>query len=264
MSDNLITSKYTLLIVTILSITMMAASIVPSFFSTTAFAASDNDDVVVDPTVQTSVEADPNVNVDPDVEVAKGCVEISDNDEVTQVNEQSANQEVHKNNDVGDGGVVVEPTAQASIQIAANFNVDDDVIIILGCNDGGAKVTDNDEVTQVNEQSANQEIDSDSEVGDGGVLFSQVIQKSRQTAVNYNADKDVFIVLGCNDENVEITDNDEVTQVNEQSANQEVDRNSDVGDGGVLFSQVIQKSRQTAVNYGQDNDRPVLVPLPNL
>ena len=125
-------------------------------------------------------------------------------------------------------------------------------------------INDNDEVTQVNEQSANQEIDSDSEVGDGGVLFSQVIQKSRQTAVNYNADKDVFIVLGCNDENVEITDNDEVTQVNEQSANQEVHKNNDVGDGGVLFSQVIQKSRQTAVNYGQDNDRPVLVPLPNL
>jgi hypothetical protein len=126
-------------------------------------------------------------------------------------------------------------------------------------------INDNDEVTQVNEQSANQEIDSDSEVGDGGVLFSQVIQKSRQTAVNYNADKDVFIVLGCNDENVEITDNDEVTQVNEQSANQEVHKNNDVGDGGgVLFSQVIQKSRQTAVNYSQDDDRPILVPLPNL
>ena len=131
MSDNLIRSKYTLSIVTILSITMMAASIVPSFFSTTAFAASDNDDVVVDPTVQTSVEADPNVNVDPDVEVAKGCVEISDNDEVTQVNEQSANQEVHKNNDVGDGGVLFSPTIQESRQKALNFNQDNDRVIFL-------------------------------------------------------------------------------------------------------------------------------------
>jgi hypothetical protein len=63
---------------------------------------------------------------------------------------------------------------------------------------------------------------------------------------------------------VNINDNDKVTQVNELTTNQEVHKNNDVADGGVLFSPTIQKSRQTAVNYNQDNDRPVLIPLPNL
>jgi hypothetical protein len=125
-------------------------------------------------------------------------------------------------------------------------------------------INDNDEVTQVNEQSANQEIDSDSEVGDGGVFLSKIIQESKQTAVNYNADKDVFIVLGCHHENVWISDNDEVTQVNEQSANQEIDSDSEVGDGGVFLSKIIQESKQTAVNHDHDNDGPVFVPLPDV
>jgi hypothetical protein len=195
MSHNLIAKKCALSITTMLSVIMLAASMVPSLFSTTAFAASGEDDVVVDPTIEVAIELEENIDVDPDVEISEGCVNINDNDKVTQVNELTTNQEVHKNNDVADGGVVVEPTAQASVQTAANINVDNDVIIILGCDDGNAKISDNDKVTQVNELTTNQEIDSDSEVGDGGVLFSPTVQESRDKALNYNQDNDRVVFL---------------------------------------------------------------------
>jgi hypothetical protein len=198
MSNNLLSNKCSLLIAAILSVMMLAASMVPSLFSTTAFAASDDDDdddVVVDPTIQASVQTAQNINVDPDVIVSKGCVDISDDDEVTQVNEQTVKQEVHKNNDVGDGGIVVEPTVQASVQIAQNINVDKNVFIVLGCNDGDVEISDDDEVTQVNEQTVKQEVDSDSEVGDGGLILSPTIQKSANYAQNYNQDDDHVILI---------------------------------------------------------------------
>jgi hypothetical protein len=196
MSNILLSNKYLLLIATILSVMMLAASMVPSLFSTTAFAASDDDDeIVVDPTIQTSLELDENINVDPDIILSKGCEDINDDDEVTQVNEQTANQEVHKNNDVGDGGVVVEPTIQVSSQTAVNFNVDNDVLIVLGCNYESVEISDDDKVTQVNEQTVNQEVLSDSEVGDGGLILSPTIQKATSTALNYNADNDRVLLI---------------------------------------------------------------------
>jgi hypothetical protein len=195
MTNNLTSNRYVLSITVVLSVIMLGASIVPSFFSTSAFAASDDINLIVDPTTQISIAVDENINVDPDLEFSEGCADVNDNDEVTQVNEQSTDQEVHKNNDVGDGGVVAEPSAQASAQAAANVNVDPDVIIVLGCDDGSVKISDNDKVTQVNEQSTDQEVDSNSEVGDGGVLFSPSIQVSKTKALNYNQDDDHVIFL---------------------------------------------------------------------
>jgi hypothetical protein len=195
MTNNLTSNRYVLSITVVLSAIMLAASIVPSFFSTSAFAASDDINLIVDPTTQISIAVDENINVDPDLEFSEGCADVSDNDKVTQVNVQSTDQEVHKNNDVGDGGIVAEPTAQASAQAAANVNVDPDVIIVLGCNDGNVKISDNDKVTQVNVQSTDQEVDSHSEVGDGGVLFSPTIQMSKTKALNYNQDDDHVIFL---------------------------------------------------------------------
>jgi hypothetical protein len=264
MSDNLLSNKYVLLIATILSVIMLAASMVPSLFLSTAFAASDDDDdVVVDPTIQVSIELDENIiDVDPGITLSVGCGDINNDDKVTQVNEQTTNQEVHKNNDVGDGGVVVEPTIQASVQTAVNINVDSDVLIVLGCFDGNVEISDDDKVTQVNEQTVSQEVHKNNDVGDGGMLVSPTIQKATSTALNYNAENDrvVFIthpklvtrspgcVLNIND------DDDKVTQVNEQTVNQEVLSDSEVGDGGMLFSPTIQKATSTALNYNADKD----------
>jgi hypothetical protein len=74
----------------------------------------------------------------------------------------------------------------------------------------------------------------------------------------------VYIVLGCYDGDVKISDNDQVIQVNEQVANPEVLSNSEEGDGGVLVSQQTQRSAQTATNHNEDNDRVVYVESPNL
>ena len=174
---------------------ILATSVVPSLLPTAAFAEPDGDGVVVDPTTQTSVETSTNINVDHDVIFSTGCADISDDDEVTQVNEQSAKQEVRKNNDVRIGGLIIEPTIQTSVQTAANVNYDNDVFIVMGCDDGSVDISDDDKVTQVNEQSAKQEVQSDSEVGDGGEIISPTIQKAAQTSRNINQDNDRVIMI---------------------------------------------------------------------
>jgi hypothetical protein len=90
--------------------------------------------VLVDPTIQTSVQTAVNINNDNDVAFSEGCAEINDDDQVIQVNEQAADHVVHEINDVGDGGggVLVDPTIQTSVQTAVNINNDNDVYIVLG------------------------------------------------------------------------------------------------------------------------------------
>jgi hypothetical protein len=195
MGKNILSSNYVLLTGVIFSAIMLAGATVPSLFSMSAFADSNIGGVVVDPSIQTAVQTAANVNVDTGVILSTGCGEINDDDEVTQVNEQNADQQADKKNDAGDNGVVVDPSVQAVAQTAANVNVDSDVYIILGCNDGHVKISDDDKVTQVNEQNADQEVNNDSDVGDNGVHISPIIQKSANTAKNIDVDKDRVIMI---------------------------------------------------------------------
>ena len=195
MGKNILSSNYVLLTGVIFSAIMLAGAMVPSVFSMPAFADSNIGGVVVDPSIQTAVQTAANVNVDTGVILSTGCGEINDDDEVTQVNEQNADQQADKKNDAGDNGVVVDPSVQAVAQTAANVNVDSDVYIILGCNDGHVKISDDDKVTQVNEQNADQEVNNDSDVGDNGVHISPIIQKSANTAKNIDVDKDRVIMI---------------------------------------------------------------------
>jgi hypothetical protein len=281
--------KVALLIATMLWAIMLAATSIPSLSPATAFAqhvepvdnllgqlnVDPNNDgnlvenivedksVTVDPTIQVSTQTATNVNNDNDVAFLEGCADISDDDVVTQTNRQAANQVVHKDSEVGDGGLVVEPTIQVSTQTATNVNNDNDVYIVLGCDDdddSNLEISDDDVVTQTNRQAANQVVHKDSEVG--GLVVNPHIQRSAQTATNVNNDNDVYIVLGGDDDddsNLEISDDDKVTQLNEQIANQVVHKDSEVGDGGLVVNPHIQRSAQTATNYNEDNDRVVLV-----
>jgi hypothetical protein len=272
-----------LLIATTMSAIMLVGSSSPSMVPATAFAQRDGftDDllgqllnldsknldsnnensiaenevdhysVIVDPTIQISVDAAVKFTDGNDVALLGGCADINDDDKVTQVSEQAANQVVHKNNDLEDGVLAVDPTIQQiSVQTAANVNTDNDVYIVLGCHDGNVKISDNDKVTQVSEQAANQEALTDS---DGPTIQ----QTSVQTAANVNTDNDVYIVLGCHDGNVKISDNDKVTQVSEQAANQEALTDSD-------GPTIQQTSVQTAANHNEDNDRTVYIGSLNL
>jgi hypothetical protein len=217
--------KVVLLIATILSAIMLAATSILSLSPATAFAQH------VEPAdnLLGQLNVDPNINGN----LAENIVE--------------------------DKSVTVEPTIQVSTQTAINVNNDNDVAFSEGC----ADISDDDEVTQTNRQAANQVVvHKDSEVGDGGVVVEPTTQLSTQTATNVNNDNDVYIVLGCDDDdsNLEISDDDEVTQLNEQIANQVVvHKDSEVGDGGVVVDPTIQRSTQTATNYNEDNDRVVLV-----
>jgi hypothetical protein len=150
----------------------------------------DHYSVIVDPTIQISVDTAVKFTDGNDVALLGGCADIKDDDKVTQVSEQDANQVVHKNNDVEDGGLVVDPTIQQiSVQTAANVNTDNDVYIVLGCHDGNVKISDNDKVTQVSEQAANQEALTDSD----GPTIQQI---SVQTAANHNEDNDRTVYIG--------------------------------------------------------------------
>src|SRR5687767_10271333 len=269
-----------LLIATTMSAIMLVGSSSPSLVPATAFAQRDGstDDllgqllnldsnnenniaenevdhssVIVDPTIQQiSVDTAVKFTNGNDVALLGGCADINDDDKVTQVSEQAANQVVHKNNDVEDGVLVVDPTTiqQISVQTAANVNTDNDVYIVLGCHDGNVKISDNDKVTQVSEQAANQEALTDSD-------DPTIQQISVQTAANVNTDNDVYIVLGYHDGNVKISDNDKVTQVSEQAANQEALTDSD-------DPTIQQISVQTAANHNEDNDRTVYIGSLNL
>ena len=211
-----------LLIATTMSAIMLVGSSSPSLVPATAFAQRDGstDDllgqllnldsknldsnnenniaenevdhysVIADPTIQISVDTAVKFTDSNDVALLGGCADINDDDKVKQVSEQAANQVVHKNNDVEDGVLVVDPTIQQiSVQTAANVNTDNDVYIVLGYNDGNVKISDNDKVTQVSEQASNQEALTDSD----GPTIQQI---SVQTAANHNEDNDRTVYIG--------------------------------------------------------------------
>ena len=207
-----------LLIATTMSAIMLVGSSSPSLVPATAFAQRDgstddllgqllnldsnnenniaenevdHNSVIVDPTIQQiSVDTAVKFTNGNDVALLGGCADINDDDKVTQVSEQAANQVVHKNNDVEDGAVVVDPTIQQiSVQTAANVNTDNDVYIVLGYHDGNVKISDNDKVTQVSEQAANQEALTDSD----GPTIQQI---SVQTAANHNEDNNRTVYIG--------------------------------------------------------------------
>ena len=149
-----------LLIATTMSAIMLVASSSPSSVPATAFAQRDGstDDllgqllnldsnnensiaenevdhysVIVDPTIQISVDTAVKFTNGNDVSLLGGCADINDDDKVKQVSEQAANQVVHKNNDLEDGVLAVDPTIQQiSVQTAANHNEDNDRTVYIG------------------------------------------------------------------------------------------------------------------------------------
>src|ERR671915_654045 len=112
---------------------------------------------------------------------------------------------------------------------AGNVNEDNKMIIVENCEDGKVIINDNDQIIQTNTQSfsqeANNQVEEEEEeeednLGLIGNLISQ--QQSPQAyARNVNADNKVIIVENCEDGKVIINDNDKIIQTNTQSFNQE-------------------------------------------
>jgi hypothetical protein len=113
---------------------------------------------------QRSFQGSANINEDNDVLIGQcidGHVQINDNDEVAQTNIQSTDQESDSEDEVNDGGIIANKAVQDASEVATNMNVDNDLVIILGCQSGTIEINDNDEVAQTNIQSTDQESDSD-------------------------------------------------------------------------------------------------------
>jgi hypothetical protein len=116
---------------------------------------------------QGSFQSGTNINEDNDVVVGRcddGHIQVNDEDEVTQkTTMSSANQEAIDDNEVSLGDKVANNPVQALTQIATNVNIDNDLVIILGCQIGSIEINDNDKVTQSHSQSTNQEANDDNE-----------------------------------------------------------------------------------------------------
>jgi hypothetical protein len=115
---------------------------------------------------QSLFQGSTNFNEDNDVLIGQcidGHVQINDNDEVAQTNVQSTNQESNSEDEANDGGIIANRAEQDASQVAMNMNVDNDLVIILGCQSGTIEINDNDEVAQTNVQSTNQESDSEND-----------------------------------------------------------------------------------------------------
>lgn len=115
---------------------------------------------------QESFQSGTNINEDNDVVVGRcddGHIQVDDEDEVTQTTMSSANQEAIDDSDANLGDKVANNPVQALTQIATNINIDNDLVIILGCQSGSIEINDNDKVTQSHLQSTNQEANGDNE-----------------------------------------------------------------------------------------------------
>ena len=192
MDNNALPRSFTVLIITILLTAILAGSSVSSFGMTAAYPSenltyiekiaqagigSENqeydrinevsyDEVATSSREQQSFQSSSNINEDNDVIVGRcynGDVVVSDNDEVTQTNIDTANQEANSDNESSDGAVITNTIEQALTQVATNTNLDNDLIIIIGCHGGSVEINDNDKVTQATLQSANQVANSDDE-----------------------------------------------------------------------------------------------------
>jgi hypothetical protein len=140
-------------------------------------------------------------------------------EKIAQAGIGSENQEYDRINEVSYDGVATSSREQQSFQSSSNINEDNDVIVGR-CYNGDVVVSDNDEVTQTNIDTANQEANSDNESSDGDVITNTIEQALTQAATNTNLDNDLIIIIGCHGGSVEINDNDKVTQATLQSANQ--------------------------------------------
>lgn len=115
---------------------------------------------------QESFQSGTNINEDNDVVVGRcddGHIQVNDEDEVTQTTMSSANQEANDDNEAHLEDKVANNPVRALTQISTNVNIDNDLVIILGCQSGSIEINDNDKVTQSHLQSTNQEVGGDNE-----------------------------------------------------------------------------------------------------
>ena len=200
MKKDTVSSKFVLMIATMLPAMMLATSLTLSLVPATAFAQEDNADsntqrdiseneggdnsVIVDPKVQPSVDVALNVDVNTHVITdEEDCDEASD--EVSQENNQNPTSEARSDGNVGDSSVYVSPQVQTTTLIGANLVVDTD-IVPEGCNPS-------DTVNQENRQTPSQSAGGEVEAGEDSIIKIPITQRVDTVARNDNVNTDATI-----------------------------------------------------------------------
>src|SRR5215212_6201880 len=232
--NSTLSGNFLVVVATILSIFMIAASLspMPSSLSSEAFA---------------SLEVDDN----------HGDQSISDLAKGSNNNNEAAVQDP--------GGLIGNMISQQQSPqaYARNVNTDNKVIIVENCEDGEVTINDNDQIIQTNTQSFNQEANNEAAVQDPGGLIGNMIsqQQSPQAyARNVNTDNKVIIVENCEDGEVTINDNDQIIQTNTQSFNQEANNEAAVQDpGGLIGNMISQQQSPQAYARNVNTDNKVII-----
>jgi len=178
---------------------MLATSSMASLVPTTAFAQEDasqedSSDVAVaeggvevDPILQTNVQADVNTNVDTAVVTDPEDCDEASNDETQQIS-QSSDQLADRDVQTGENSLYVNPIVQTSVQVAFNYNVDSDVVLVEGC-----QPVDN--VNTETSQSSSQQANRDIERGAGSDLELPTYQRQVTIGQNHQINEDVYAPL---------------------------------------------------------------------
>jgi hypothetical protein len=164
--------------------------------------------------------------------------------------QEDASQEDSREVQIDEGGVGVDPIIQNNVQVDVKPNVD--VAVVTDeedCDEASNDV--NQEILQSSDQQANRDV----EVGEGGLYVSPIIQNSVQVGLNYNIDRDVILVEGCQPA-------DHTTLSTSQSSDQNYNRDIEAGGGSNLVLPTDQSAHQIADNRATDEDIISPVPLP--
>jgi len=200
MNKDTVSSKFVLMIATMLPAIMLATSLTQSLVPATAFAQEDNADsnnqkdireneggessVTVDPIVQPSVDVKLNIDVNTHVITdEEDCDEASD--EVSQENNQDPTSEARSDGNVGDNSVYISPQVQTTTLVGLNLAVDTDVVP-EGCDPS-------DTVNQENNQTPSQSAGGDVKAGEGSIIKIPINQRADTISRNDNVNNDATI-----------------------------------------------------------------------
>ena len=270
MNIDFVSNKRILMIATMLSAMMLAASTMPSLVPTTAFAqqsvasginanvdeilsqqpnpgsaatedepeTSDGDDAGA--SAATEDEPETSAATEDEPETSDG-----DTSEVTPVNsginlDSDSEEDTTPVNE--EDSVTVDPVVQSAVQSDLNVNVDTAVVMDEEDCDEASN-----EVVQANGQESDQQAATEGRVGDNSMYVGPKMQLSEQVALNANVDIDVVLVDGCKPV-------DDITQVNAQSSDQGTSSDLESSPSGTAIFPANQRADKFAYNIGVEKD----------
>ena len=253
MNNYILSNKRVLVIATMLSIMMLAASSMPSLISTKAFAAQSVATDIVDGVFDQTLDQDENSGDEQGTSegAASSTPEENSGDEQgTSEGAASSTPENDPNSDINldaeseqdtsrveeDDSVQVDPIIENNVQNDMNLEVETELVMDQeDCEEA------QNEAVQGNGQRSEQQAGGEGRVGDGNVYVSPKTQYSGQFALNGHFDVDVVLVEGCNPV-------DDIKQINAQEQGQQIDSDLSSSPTGT----VIIPANQIANNYEQN------------